>query len=80
MCQSRPDVRLSNPAASLLVTIILTLALSVTAFADSQLDDPCASPAPDDWPTWSHDYQHTGASNINVGDPNGITLQWSHQL
>ncbi|HUU46866.1 MAG TPA: hypothetical protein VM118_14155, partial [Acidobacteriota bacterium] len=40
----------------------------------------CSETAADDWPTWSHDYQHTGASDISVGDPNGITLQWSVSL
>ncbi|HUU46867.1 MAG TPA: PQQ-binding-like beta-propeller repeat protein [Acidobacteriota bacterium] len=44
------------------------------------LEDPCATPGTDNWPTWSHDYRHTGASTIPVGDPNGITLAWTRQL
>ncbi|MBI3872096.1 MAG: hypothetical protein HY304_03350 [candidate division Zixibacteria bacterium] len=37
----------------------------------------CSAGGPDSWPTSSHDFQRTGASNVNVGDPNGIKLEWT---
>ncbi|HUU46146.1 MAG TPA: hypothetical protein VM118_10485, partial [Acidobacteriota bacterium] len=40
----------------------------------------CGPGSTDEWPTFGHDYQNTSASSINVGDPNGIKIEWSMPL
>ena len=40
------------------------------------VEEECGPGSTDEWPTFGHDYQNTSASSINVGDPNGIKLEW----
>ncbi len=40
----------------------------------------CSPGGPDQWPTWMHDYQRTGASTINLGDPCKVREVWSQNL
>jgi hypothetical protein len=41
---------------------------------------PCAAGGADQWSQYAHDAQRTSASNVNVGDPNGIKLEWTSAL
>lgn len=41
---------------------------------------PCASPGPDDWSTWAHDYQRTSASSMELGEPCEVTAAWYQPL
>lgn len=45
-----------------------------------RVEEPCASPGPDDWNTWAHDYQRTSATTIEVGDPCQLVYDWHGDL
>lgn len=40
----------------------------------------CGAGGPDEWTSYAHDNRQSGASSINVGDPQEVTLSWTRAL
>ncbi|MBI5869256.1 MAG: PQQ-binding-like beta-propeller repeat protein [candidate division Zixibacteria bacterium] len=45
-----------------------------------EIPSACTSAHADDWNTWMHDYQRTGASGMTVGNPCEVRAEWSKFL
>ncbi len=45
-----------------------------------EIPSACTSAHADDWNTWMHDYQRTGASGMTVGNPCAVRAEWSKFL